>query len=164
MVTSIKRNGENRVNDSKLIKHFHAVIEQLIQMHKDVNTTYSPTKMFHSSNDLSFAISRLLDAENILASKTLENKLMTPDLHTIWLDTRVSMPKETAQNLAICIIKNTPLSKTSEEIASIKELFFNAMHNFTDHKELSHVLTEIIFLNDEGQDIKKRQFKKPKKG
>ena len=164
MVTPNKRDGKKREDDIKFIKSFHNVIEQLIQMHKDINTTYSPTKMFHSSNDLSFAISRLLDAENIFASETLENKAMTQDLRTMWFDTRESMPKETAQNLAICIIKNTPLSKTSEEIASIKELFLNAMYDFTDHKELSNVLTEIIFKNDTGQNIDKRQFKKPKKG
>ena len=151
------------VGGNKIIKHFHGVIEQLIQMHKDVNTTYSSTTMFHSSNDLSFAISRLLDAEDIFTSEIFENKEMTSELQTLWFDVRDAMPKETAQNLAICVIKNTPLSKTSEEISSIKQLFFNAIHDFTDQKALSEVLTDIIFIGDTGQSIDKRQFKKPKR-
>ena len=145
------------------MKHFKAVIEQLTAMHKDAGTVYAPTKMFQSSNDLSFAISRLLDAESILTSEALEQKEFTPSLRSQWLEVRDTMPKETAQNLAICIIKNTPLSKTSEEINSIKQLFYNAVNGFTNQKELSSVLTEIIFIEDAGQSIDKRQFKKPKR-
>ena len=68
-----------------------------------------------------------------------------------------------AQNLAICIIKNTPLSKTAEEISSLLQLFYNTMYDFTSHEELSSVLTELIFVEDAGQSIDKRQFKKPKR-
>ena len=145
------------------MKHFKAVIAQLTQMHKDTNTTYEPTKMFQSANDLSFAISRLLDAEEILTSETLDNEEMTQELCTKWFEIRESMPKETAQNLAICIINNTPLSKTSEEINSIKSLFHTAMNDFTKNEQLSDAFTEIIFTGDTGQSIDKRQFKKPKR-
>jgi len=145
------------------MKHFKEVIEQLTAMHKDVNTTYSPTKMFHSANDLSFAISRLLDAEETFTSEALEYKEITPELRTQWLEIRNSMPKETAQNIAICIINNTPLSKTSEEIASIKSLFSKAMNDFAKNEQLSTAFTEIFFSNETKQSISKRQFKKPKR-
>ena len=160
-MTQFKKHGT--VGEDKVIKNFHGVIEQLIKMHKDVNTTYSRTTMFHSSNDLSFAISRLLDAEGIFTGETFENKEMTLDLQRLWSDVRDTMPKDTAQNLAICVIKNTPLSKTNEEISSIKQLFKNAMFEFTGHNELSTVLTDIIFIGDTGQSIEKRQFKKRKR-
>ncbi len=145
------------------MKHFNAVVEQLKQMHQDVNTIYAPTKMFHSANELSFAISRLMDAAEVLTSESLEYDELTPALRTIWFDIRDTLPKETAQNLAICIINNTPLSKTDEEITSIKNLFYSAMHDFTDNKELSNAFTDIFFTEKEGQDIKKRQFNKKKR-
>ena len=129
------------------MKHFNAVIEQLIQVHKDTNTIYSPTKMFHSSMDLSFAISRLQDAEKIFTSETLDHKEITPDLQKIWFDSRDSMSKDVAQNIAICIINNTPLSKTDQEISSIKQQFHTVISNFTDNKQLSNVFTEIFFSN-----------------
>ena len=145
------------------MKHFKEVIEQLTAMHKDVNTTYAPTKMFSSANDLSFAISRLLDAEEILVSETLDHKEITPDLRTQWFAIRESMPKETAQNIAICIINNTPLSKTSEEIDAVKQLFNNLLNDFTKNEQLSTAFTEIFFSNETTQSINKRQFKKPKR-
>ena len=163
MAKSKKYNNTNLLDDTKIIKHFHDVIAQLIAMHKDPRTVYAPIKMFHSANDLSFAISRLNDAERTFTSETYENKDMTSEFSSMWFAIRESMPKETAQNLAICIIKNTPLSKTSEEIGSIKQLFQNAMYDFTSHQELSSVLTELIFVEDAGQSIDKRQFKKPKR-
>jgi len=144
------------------MKHFNAVIEQLIHMHKDENTTYSPTKMFHSSNELSFAISRLNDAEEIFVSETLDNEEISPELRTVWFDTRDSMPKDVAQNIAVCIMKNTPLSKTSEEISSIKQMFYDVMNEFTDNRQLANAFTEIFFTSHTSQDIKKRQFKKNK--
>jgi len=145
------------------MKHFKEVIEQLTAMHKDVNTAYAPTKMFSSANELSFAISRLLDAEEILASETLDHKEITENLRTQWFEIRENMPKETAQNIAICIINNTPLSKTSEEISSIKNLFNNLMNDFTKNEQLSNAFTEIFFPNETTQSISKRQFKKPKR-
>jgi len=146
------------------MKHFKEVIEQLTAMHKDTKTTYAPTKMFQSANELSFAISRLLDAEEILTSETLDHKEITEVLRTQWFEIRESMPKETAQNIAICIINNTPLSKTTEEIDAVKQLFNNLLNDFTNNEQLSTAFTEIFFSNETTQSINKRQFKKPKRG
>lgn len=129
-------------------------------MHKDTNTLYSPTKMFHSSMELSFAISRLIDTEKVLTSETLDNEELTPDLRTKWFAIKDSMPKNVAQNIAICIINNTPLSKTNKEIDSIKHLFFNQMNDFTDNEQLSSAFTDIFFSNVVKQDIVKEKFKK----
>jgi len=70
---------------------------------------------------------------------------MTPELCTQWIEIRNSMPRETAQNIAICIINNTPLSKTSEEIDTVKQLFNNMLNDFTKNEQLSTVFTEIFF-------------------
>ena len=142
------------------MKHFNTVIEQLIQMHKDINTTYSPTKMFHSPMELSFAISRLLDTQKVLSSETLDNEELTPDLQTAWFAIRDTMPEDVAQNIAICIINNTPLSKTDEEIASVKHLFFTQMNEFTVNEQLSKAFTEIFFSNVVKQEISKQKFRK----
>ena len=157
---SVLNNSHRQSEEIQLMKYFNAVIEQLIQMHKDENTIYTPTKMFHSSNELSFAISRLLDAKKILIGETPDNEELTPDLHKIWCDMREDMPKDTAQNIAICIINNTPLSKTSEEISSVKHLFYNLLNDFTNNQELSNAFTKIFFSNTESQNIDKRQFQK----
>ena len=55
------------------------------------------------------------------------------------------MPKEIAQNIAICIINNTPLSKTSEEIDTVKQLFNNMLNDFTKNEQLSTAFTKIFF-------------------
>ena len=144
----------------QLMKYFNEVIGQLIEMHKDTNTLYSPAKMFHSSMELSFAISRLIDTEKVLTSETLDNEELTPDLRTKWFTIRDTMPQNVAQNIAICIINNTPLNKTGEEIDSIKHLFFNEMNDFTDNEELSKAFTDIFFSNVVKQDISREKFKK----
>lgn len=127
------------------MKHFNAVIAQLTAMHKDANTVYAPEKMFSSSMDLSFAISRLQDAEDIFTSERLDNKEITPELRDVWFEIRDDIPKDIAQNLAICIINNTPLSKTSKEIDAIEKLFYDAMYDFTANEQLSKAFTEIFF-------------------
>ena len=127
------------------MKHFNAVIVQLTAMHKDANTVYAPEKMFSSSMDLSFAISRLHDAEKVFTSERLDNKEITPELRDVWFEIRDDMPKDVSQNLAICIINNTPLSKTSKEIDAIEKLFYNAIYDFTDNEQLSQAFTEIFF-------------------
>lgn len=110
--------------------------------------------------ELSFAISRLIDTEKVLTSETLDNEELTPDLRTKWFAIRDSMPKSVAQNIAICIINNTPLSKTGEEIDSIKHLFFNQMNDFTDNEQLSKAFTDIFFSNVVKQEITKQKFRK----
>ena len=128
-------------------------------MHKDVNTTYAPTKMFTSANELSFAIARLMDAQKVLTEETLDNETLTPNLQETWFKVRDSMSKETAQNLAVCIINNTPLSKTEEEINSIERLFYTTMYDFTTNQELSKALTDIFFSNEPSQRKSNFQFK-----
>ena len=130
------------------MKHFDAVINYMIEVHKNPDTKYSPTQMFASRNDLSFAISRLMDANKIFTSDTLENKEMTPSLREAWFDIRDKMPERTAQDIALCIIKNTPLSSKPEQINSIKQLFYTAMHDFTGNAELSNAFTQIFFFSD----------------
>ena len=39
------------------MKNFDNIIDNMIKIHKDPKTQYSPTNMFPSANDLSFAIS-----------------------------------------------------------------------------------------------------------
>ena len=141
------------------MKHFNAVIEQLIQMHKDTNTLYSPTTMFDSANALSFAISRLMDAEKILNDESWDDEELTPEQQELWCELRESMPQETAQNLAICIINNTPLSKTEQEIDTVKNLFNEAMNDFTGEKELSQAFTDIFFSSDRDQTKNDFHFK-----
>ena len=127
------------------MKYFDNVINNLIMAHKDPNTQYSPTHMFASQNDLSFAISRLMDAQKIFASETLDNKEMTSELRTTWFGIRDEMPSETANNIALCIIKNTPFSNTQEQTNELKDLFYKTMHTYTDNEELSKAFTEIFF-------------------
>ncbi len=127
------------------MKHFEEVINYMIDVHKNPDTKYSPTQMFVSPNDLSFAISRLMDANKIFTSDTLDNKEMTPSLREAWFDIRDKMPERTAQDIALCIMKNTPLSSKPEQIDSIKHLFYTVMHDFTDNAELSNTFTKIFF-------------------
>jgi hypothetical protein len=101
--------------------------------------------MFDSQNDLSFAISRLMDAQHIFAGETFENKGMTSDLSALWFSIRDDMPKETANDLALCIIKNTPFSNTQEQTDEVKDHFYKTMHTYTDSTELSKVFTDIFF-------------------
>jgi len=127
------------------MKHFDTIIDNLIKVHKDPKTQYSPTQMFPSANDLSFAISRLMDAQNIFASEPFDNKELSTELHTLWCGLRDEMPSETANDLALCIIKNTPFSNTQEQTDEIKDLFYKTMHTYTDNAELSKAFTEVFF-------------------
>lgn len=134
-------------NRNWFMKHFEEVINYMVDVHKNPNTKYSPEQMFGSQNDLSFAISRLMDANKIFTSETLDNKEMTPSLREAWFDIRDDMPEKTAQDIALCIIKNTPLSSTPEQIDSIKQLFYTAMHDFTGNAQLSNAFTQILFFS-----------------
>ena len=127
------------------MKHFEVVVNYMIDVHKNPDTTYSPTHMFGSEMELSFAISRLMDANKIFTSETLDNKEITPSLRDTWFDIRDKMPEKTAQDIALCIIKNTPLSSTPEQINAIKQHFYTVMHDFTANVELSNVFTKIFF-------------------
>ncbi len=138
------------------MRHFDTIINNLITIHKDPYTQYSPTQMFASQNDLSFAISRLMDAQHIFGSETFESKEMTPELSALWFSLRDDMPSETAGDLALCIIKNTPFTNTQEQTEKVKELFYKTMHTYTDNAELSKVFTEIFFGEGEAKMPKMR--------
>lgn len=129
------------------MKHFEDIINHMIEVHKDPNTIYSPTHMFGSQMELSFAVSRLMDANKIFTSDTLENKEISLYMREMWFNIREDMPKETAQDIAICIMKNTPLSSTTKQIDSTKHLFYNAMHAYTNNVQLSNAFTEIFFFS-----------------
>lgn len=138
------------------MKYFDAIITNLIQKHKDPETQYSPTHMFASQNDLSFAISRLMDAQKIFSSEPYDNKELPADLHTAWCSIRDEMPSQTASDLALCIIKNTPFSNTQEQTDEIKDLFYKTMHTYTDNIELSTAFTDIFFGESEAKLPKMR--------
>ena len=127
------------------MKYFEVVINYMVDVHKNPDTKYSAVDMFGSENELSFAISRLMDANKIFTSETLDNEEITPLLRDRWFDIRDNMPEKTAQDIALCLIKNTPLSSTPKQIDSIKQLFYSAMHDFTDNVELSDAFTTIFF-------------------
>jgi len=127
------------------MKHFDTIINNLIKIHKDPETQYGPTNMFPSKNDLSFAISRLMDAQYIFASESYDNKELPSDLHTAWCNIRDDMPSQVANDIALCIIKNTPFSNTQEQTKEVKDLFYKTMHTYTDNIELSKAFTEVFF-------------------
>lgn len=127
------------------MKYFDTIINNMIKVHKDPETQYSPTQMFASQNDLSFAISRLMDAQDIFKSEFFENKEMTSDLSALWFSIRDEMPGQTASDLALCIIKNTPFSNTQEQTNEVKDHFYKTMQTYTDSAALSKVFTEIFF-------------------
>ena len=138
------------------MKHFDSIINNLIKIHKDPKTQYGPTNMFPSQNDLRFAISRLMDAQHIFASESYDNKELTPDQFTTWSDIRENMPSQTANDLAICIIKNTPFSNTDEQTKEITELFYKTMQTFTANEEISKAFTEVFFGEAEAKMPKMR--------
>lgn len=140
------------------MKYFDNIINNMIKVHKDPKTQYSPTQMFDSQNDLSFAISRLMDAQHIFASETFDNKEMTSDLCAIWFSIRDDMPSQTANDIALCIIKNTPFSNTQEQTNQVKDLFYKTMHTYTDNAELSKAFTEIFFGQVESKKFNMRAF------
>lgn len=138
------------------MKHFDTIINNMIKVHKDPKTQYSPTQMFASSNDLSFAISRLMDAQDIFTSEFFDNKSITPELSSTWFSMRDDMPSQTASDLALCIIKNTPFSNTREQTNEVKDLFYKTMHTYTDNTELSKAFTDIFFGEGEAKMPKMR--------
>ncbi|MFC2074003.1 hypothetical protein ACFLR3_02015 [Campylobacterota bacterium] len=138
------------------MKYFDTIINNLIQAHKDPGTQYGLTRMFASQNDLSFAISRLMDAQKIFAGETFDSKTMTSDLCTAWFSIRDDMPSQTANDIALCIIKNTPFSNTQEQTEEVKDLFYKTMHTYTDNTALSKAFTEIFFGEGEAKMPKMR--------
>jgi len=140
------------------MKHFDNIINNMIKAHKDPDTKYSPAQMFASQNDLSFAISRLMDAQHIFSSEHLDNKEITSEQHAAWLSIRDEMPHQTASEIALCIIKNTPLSSTQEQINEIQQMFYTTMHAYTDNTELSKAFTEIFFGQTESKMPKMRDY------
>jgi len=138
------------------MKHFDSIINNLIKIHKDPKTQYGPTNMFPSQNDLSFAISRLMDAQHIFASESYDNKELPSDLYTIWCNIRDNMPSQVANDIAICIIKNTPFSNTREQTKEVQELFYKTMHTYTDNAELSQAFTDVFFGEGEAKMPKMR--------
>ena len=140
------------------MKHFDNIINNMIKIHKDPKTQYSPTHMFASQNELSFAITRLMDAQKIFASETFDGKEMTSNLSTTWFSMRDELPSETANDIALSIIKNTPLSSTKEQINEIQHLFNKAMHKYTNNTDLSNAFTEIFFGEVQTKKFNTRAF------
>jgi len=138
------------------MKHFDTIIDNMIATHKNPNTQYSPTQMFPSANDLSFAISRLMDAQNIFKSEAYENKELPADLHAVWCEIRDDMPEHTAKNLALCIIKNTPFNNTQEEMQTLQQIFNSTMFEFTNNEALSNAFIQIFFGESEAKMPKMR--------
>jgi len=138
------------------LKHFDTIIESLIKIHKDPETQYSPTTMFPSANDLSFAISRLMDAQYIFSNEIYDNKELPTDLYATWCNMRAEMPSQIANDLALCIIKNTPFSNTQEQTQEIKDLFYKTIHTFTENEALSKAFTEHFFGEAEAKMPKMR--------
>ena len=140
------------------MKHFDNIINNMTKIHKDPKTQYSPTGMFVSKNELSFAISRLMDAQHIFTGETFENKEMTSDLSKTWFSIRDDMPSQTANDIALCIINNTPLSNTEEQTNEVQHLFYKAMHTYTDNTDLSNAFTEIFFGEVQSEKFNMMEF------
>lgn len=127
------------------MRHLENIIDNLKAMYENPNTVYAPTEMFDDKNQLSFAISRLQDAKYVFTDDIIDSKAITPELSTLWFNMRENMPEDTAKVIAICIIKNTPLSRTEDEINQIQKMFHDTLLNFTKSEELSNIFTDIIF-------------------
>ncbi|MDF1881466.1 hypothetical protein JHD50_09160 [Sulfurimonas sp. MAG313] len=127
------------------MKHFDNIINTLIEAHKDSRTQYSSTQMFGSPHELSFAISRLMDAQQIFTDEFLDNKEMTSEMWTTWINMRDTVPSDTAKDLALCIIRNTPLSSTQEQINEVQDTFEKIMQEYTNNAQLTKAFTEIFF-------------------
>ncbi len=140
------------------MKHFDAIVKHMINKHKDPNTQYSPTQMFESANELSFAIARLMDAQYTFLGDTFENDAITPELSALWLSIRDEMPIQTASDLALCIIKNTPFSNTQEQTEEIKDLFYTTLHTFTDNADLAQAFTDTFFGEIESKKLNMKAF------
>jgi len=136
--------------------HFDTIIKKLISLHKDPNTEYSERAMFPSANDLSFAISRLMDAQNILTSESYENKELPTQLHAQWCSLREQMPSNTANELALCIIKNTPFTNTPEQQQELQGLFYKSLLDFINNAELAQTLCDLFFKESEAKMPKMR--------
>ena len=142
------------------MKHFDSIIENLLKIYKDPNTEYASTSMFSSANDLSFAISRLKDAQKIFSKQSIDNKAFTTELWTTWLGLRDKTPEETARSLAFCIIQNTPLSNTEEQMKEVEDLFYKTVHTYTNNEALSKAFTAVFFHNVETKMPKMKDWEK----
>jgi len=127
------------------MKHFDNIINNMIQMHKDTNTQYSSTQMFDSANDLSFAISRLMDAQRFLSDEYIDHKDITTDMRTLWFKLKDELPSETAKTLAICIMKNTPFSNSQKQTDEIEKSFYTSINQYTQNEALALAFTQIFF-------------------
>ena len=138
------------------MKHFESIIDNLVKVYKDPKTDYSSTSMFLTANDLSFAISRLKDAQKIFLKESIDNKSFTTELWTTWLSLRGETPSETASNLAFCIIQNTPLSHSEEQMKKVEDMFYKTMYSYTNNEVLSKAFRELFFHNAETKMPKMR--------
>ena len=127
------------------MKYFDTIINNLVAMHKNPETQYGPTQMFDSQNDLSFAISRLMDAQYIFSNDIYDNKEIPTDLYAIWCNIRGEMPSQVANDIALCIMKNTPFSNTQEQTQELQEMFYKTMQTYTDNADLSNEFTQFFF-------------------
>jgi len=127
------------------MKYFDNIIKNMIEAYKDPKTQYSPTHMFLSQNDLSFAISRLMDAQEVFSNESVDNVEIASELYASWISIRDDMPRQTANDIALCITKNTPLSSTQEQIEEVKNIFYKVIHTYTNNTELSNAFTNIFF-------------------
>lgn len=142
------------------MKHFDTVIDNLLKMYKDPNTDYSSTSMFPTANDLSFAISRLKDAQKVFLKQSIESQQFTPELWEAWLGLRDEIPSETASNLAFCIIQNTPLSHSKQQMKKVEDMFYNTLKSFSDNEALAKAFTEFFFNNTETKMPKIKDWEK----
>ena len=142
------------------MKHFETIIDNLVKIYKDPNSQYSSTSMFPTVNELSFAISRLQDAQKIFSKESIDNKSFTTELWTTWLSLRDETPEETARSLAFCIITNTPLSNTKDQMKEVEDLFYKSMYTYTNNEALSRAFTEVFFHNDETKIPKMKDWEK----
>lgn len=133
------------------MQYFDTIIQSLISRHKDPNTPYGTDQLFPSANELSFAISRLMDAQQVLSGEFVDPKFISPELLDEWLEIKDSIPGQTASELALCIIKHTPLSSTEEQIHTVRESFYTALLSYTDSEALSVALTNALFEEKEAK-------------
>jgi len=127
------------------MKHFDNIINNLISIHKNPDTQYGENAMFNSANDLSIAISRLMDAQRIFSSESFDMKELSPEQFVLWSALREEMPTQTANDLALCFIKNTPLANTKEETEQLENHFKETIMGLTNSEELTHIFADIFF-------------------
>jgi len=97
-----------------------------------------------------------MGAQKVFASEDFEIKELTSEQYTACSRIQNDIPSQTASDLALCIIKNTPFRNMQEQTDEVKDLFYKTMHTYTDNAELSKIFTEISFGEGEAKVPKMR--------